>query len=424
MDNLVEKEKSLANSKIREVFTPFSPVKRSDLLSGREREISQVLSIINTPGQHALIYGDRGIGKSSVANIISEMMRESFDRAVYVKKCSSLDTFKNIVEKALLQLGFNANSSESIEETHENKGAKAGIAGFGANLQSSKKISNKVDYDTLFNSPSRVADCLINKEALLVIDEADLLQNETTKIKLAEFIKYLSDLNSKLKVLIVGIGHTGNEMVSHHPSIERCLSEVHLPPISLLELRNIITTGCKEIEIDFNNDVIDDIVDISCGYPHFVHLIALKCAEDAFLSGTKNVDEDTLPRALKLAVENSEGGLRRTYEVAVKLNNCISRKVLLAASLCHSRGFLVSELCEMTNEAIDKDISKASIRSVVSRWINDESLNMLSRVERGHYRFTDPRMMSFIKMVNGFTYDKKTIVADILREEYSKRYVG
>lgn len=213
-------------------------------------------------------------------------------------------------------------------------------------------------------------------------------------------------------------------MVSHHPSIERCLSEVHLPPISLLELRNIITTGCKEIEINFTSDVIDDIVDISCGYPHFVHLIALKCAEDAFLSGTKNVNESTLPRALKLAVENSEGGLRRTYEVAVKFNNRISRKVLLAASLCHSRGFLVSELCEMTNEAIDKDISKASIRSVVSRWINDESLNMLSRIERGHYRFTDPRMMSFIKMVNGFTYDKKTIVADILREEYSKRYVG
>ena len=417
-------EKRLANSKIREVFTPYSPVSSGELLSGRESEVAEILGIINTPGQHALIYGDRGVGKSSVANTIAQIMNDAFGKQVHIKKCSSLDTFTNIIEKVLSDTGVNTATVESIEEFHEGKDAKAGVAGFGASLKSEKKKVNKTDYREHYCSPAWVADYLAERDSLLIIDEADVIQDDITKVKLAEFIKHLSDSNSKFKVLVVGIGTTGKELVSNHLSIERCLSEVYLPLIRLSELRDIVVKGSLKTCIDFSESVIDDIVDISCGYPHFVHLIALKCAEDAVMNRLSFIDSEILPRALAKAVECSEGALRRKYEYAIKPNNNLPRKILLAAALCHPRGFLIAEVCEMINEVIERGIKRQAITSLLNRWVNDPELNIIMRVERGHYKFSDPRMMSFIKMINGFTYDKNNIVSDILREEYAKRYVS
>lgn len=56
-------------SGVREVFTPHNPVTKQEYLHGRESVVSRIIKATNTPGQHALLYGDRGIGKTSVANI-------------------------------------------------------------------------------------------------------------------------------------------------------------------------------------------------------------------------------------------------------------------------------------------------------------------------------------------------------------------
>lgn len=424
MESVLNREKLIAKSKVREVFTPFSPVKRSDLLSGREQEIASLLSSISTPGQHALIYGNRGVGKSSVANIICELVKETLGLSIYIKKCSSVDNFTSIVSEVLASCGYDVNCAETISEYNESKGAKVSLSVFGGNLSSTRKKSDKVNFAQEFLSPSWVAKELRNSNSLLVIDEADVIASEESKLKLAEFIKHLSDYESSLKVLVVGISETGRDLVSNHRSVERCLNEIFLPPIRVMELRNIVEKGEYALGLKFESDVVDDIVDISGGYPHFVHLIALKCAEEVVVKDRKSVNTSVLTKAIKVAVESSEGGLRRAYEEAIRKNTDNSRKILLGAALCHSKGFLVSELLEMVNEVIDKDIGKSTISNCLSRWVSEQYINILTKVERGHYRFSDPRLMSYIKMVNGFTYDKRSIVADILKSEYSKRYVS
>jgi len=52
-------------------FTPGRPINKLDLLAGREEQISKVLEAVLSPGQHAAIYGERGVGKSSLANLIT-----------------------------------------------------------------------------------------------------------------------------------------------------------------------------------------------------------------------------------------------------------------------------------------------------------------------------------------------------------------
>lgn len=424
MDSVIRREKLIQKSKVRDVFTPFSPVHKSELLSGRETEILSVISSINTPGQHALIYGNRGIGKSSLANVIAEIAKNDLNYSVYIKKCSTDDSFISILSEVFKQLGIDVRCTESVQENSETSGAKIGIALFGGDIGSNRKKTERIIHDMQFSSPSWAANYLKNERSLLIIDEADILNGENEKLKLAEFIKHLSDYKSLLKVLVVGISNTGRDLICNHRSVERCIHEVSLQPIGVMALKSIVEHGAGKLGLVFDNDVIDDIVDVSGGYPHFVHLIALKCAEEAIFTGVKKVVPADLNKALISAAKVSEGSLKRDYEEAIKKNTENSRKVLLAASLCHPKGFLVSELVEMTNEAIDPTLGKNIIIGCLSRWIKNSELNMIVKVERGHYRFSDPRFMSYVKMISGFTYDKGSVVADILKHEFSKRYVS
>lgn len=53
------------------VFTPTIPVSEESLFAGRMDEIRRVVDVINQRGRHAVVYGERGVGKTSLANIIS-----------------------------------------------------------------------------------------------------------------------------------------------------------------------------------------------------------------------------------------------------------------------------------------------------------------------------------------------------------------
>jgi energy-coupling factor transporter ATP-binding protein EcfA2 len=59
---------------IHRAFTPNTPVNSIDLFSGRHKQIDKVLGAVFSPGQHAAIYGERGVGKSSLANIIYDLV--------------------------------------------------------------------------------------------------------------------------------------------------------------------------------------------------------------------------------------------------------------------------------------------------------------------------------------------------------------
>lgn len=358
-----------------------------------------------------------------MANIVCELIKEIHGLRVHIKKCSSVDDFTSIVSDLLADNGHNVLCDETTSEYNESKGANVGMPVFGANINTARKKLDRLSFGRQFSSPSWVAKELKDSKSLLVIDEADVLVSEETKLKLAELIKHLSDYESNLKILLVGISKTGRDLISNHRSVERCLKEIFLPPIGVTELRNIVEAGARRLNVAFGNDVIDDIVDIGGGYPHFVHLIALKCVEEVIVRGESNVSSSVLSEALKVAVEFSEGGLRRGYEEAIRKDTDNSRKIILGAALCHPKGFLVSELLEMTNEVIDEGIKRTTISNCISRWSSENQEAILAKVGRGHYRFSDPRLMSYIKMVNGFTYDKRSLVADILKAEYSKRYV-
>src|SRR5947209_1144915 len=58
------------DSKLRAVFKPTTPINSFDLFCGRQNESRSLVAAVNQNGQHAILFGERGVGKTSLANIL------------------------------------------------------------------------------------------------------------------------------------------------------------------------------------------------------------------------------------------------------------------------------------------------------------------------------------------------------------------
>ena len=48
-----------------------------DVFAGRREQMDRAFAAVFSPGEHAVIYGERGVGKSSLANIIYDVVVEA-----------------------------------------------------------------------------------------------------------------------------------------------------------------------------------------------------------------------------------------------------------------------------------------------------------------------------------------------------------
>jgi len=58
---------------LREAFTPRQPKRWRHLFVGRSRQIERAMSAMEDEHAHLVLYGERGRGKTSLANVLAEM---------------------------------------------------------------------------------------------------------------------------------------------------------------------------------------------------------------------------------------------------------------------------------------------------------------------------------------------------------------
>lgn len=222
-----EDERRIRKSNVRHIFTPHKPITDERFFRGRLEEMKQLLSTLNTPGEHALLYGDRGVGKSSLANIAAQNLVKLTEQKLIIKRCDSSDNFLSIIEPALIEAGCCPRTISITSQQNFN------ISIFKNNITSGNTVQKEGNVNQSL-SPSWVAQKIKDLNVLLLIDEFDAIQGVEDKYKVAELIKQLSDSDSKLKILIVGIAESSSELTEGHPSVQRCLKEIKLSRMKLL----------------------------------------------------------------------------------------------------------------------------------------------------------------------------------------------
>lgn len=382
---------------VNKYYTPSTPISNPEYLKGRDTEVRSILDNLTVPGRHCMIYGDRGIGKSSLANatVIGGRQYDVLLGEYFNVKCDTNTKFKDIVSECAIFI------SQNPEKYKEEKVIKAGLSAkffsfFTGNVGYEEKITIERDEIT----PRKAAATIGIIQGVLVIDEFDVLEDDIKKA-VAEFIKQLSDFNSKLKVLLVGISKDGKSLTAGHESVNRCLHEVCLGGVDEKHLLEIISMGEKGLGLRFDDEIKNQIVDISNGFPYFTHLLCKEAAEAAIVDSSKVINSAIFHKSIEKSVENAEGRLRREYEDAVRSSKTdVYKKILYSASKFKNEEFGVKEWINQIYQDTGEKYNNQSMSNYTGRLIKKDFGATIKRLGRGVYKFTDPRMPSFIRLAN------------------------
>lgn len=394
-------ERLIIESGVRGYFTPYTPVASTDLFFGRASEVMNIVRQINSPGQHSLLFGSRGVGKSSLGNIAAEMLCGLKGGNLVTKRCDKNDNFLSIVEGLLSEAGVDIEVESSQEQNSDSLRAKLGnvIAGVDASRTKSKTVNFKGQSERA-GSPSWVANKIKDLNALFLLDEVDVIDIEE-RGKIAELVKQLSDEGSKLKLLIVGIAETATELTNAHPSVQRCLKETHLKKMSDDEIEEIVVSGAKNSNLNFSPSSIKKIVIVSAGYPHFAHLLALKSAEEAVIQRRSEIRLGHIEEATNKACGDAEGSLRTLYDETIRSSSTDEyKKILIAASDIADEEFKALHLRESYSKLYGNTIEQNWLNTYLKKIVSDSDDKILKRLAKGVYKFTDPRMRSYIRLAN------------------------
>src|SRR3989338_6752741 len=90
--------------KLSTTFTPSAPINNKDLFAGRKEQVFTAISTIGQVGQHAIMFGERGVGKTSLTNVIQDFL-PSGDSAYSLRiNCSTRTTFVSLWKDILRQI--------------------------------------------------------------------------------------------------------------------------------------------------------------------------------------------------------------------------------------------------------------------------------------------------------------------------------
>ena len=379
---------------LAKAFTPHGPITGINLFAGRIDQVRSVIDTVRTPGLHAIIYGDRGVGKTSLAANIHDFFKDVV--ATSKVNCSEGDTFDSVMRRCL--------GGIQMQTTRPGLGFRPEQQTFVDDLTASLPAATavKLGPDEAAALISRIPGLLV-----LVIDEFDRLYAEQTTA-FADFIKALSDRSADTTVMIVGVGRSIDDLVASHRSVERCLMQIPLQRMSDEELGEIIDKGLAAAEFSVSSpEIRSTIISVSQGFPHFTHLIAQNAGRAAVDGGMRtNITTVDLENGLDLAVQASSRTYLEIYRRAItgtKGSAIWADVVLACAKARHDEfGYFSSAaLVEALNDILAKPVIQQSVTYHLGKLISETRGPLLERSgeeRRYRYRFQNPMMRAFIIM--------------------------
>ncbi len=406
-----------------QVFTPRTPISSRELFAGRWNEIQQLVDAVNEIGLHVVLYGERGVGKTSLANVIP-IIFEVFDadlkpprsapRITVRSNATTSDTFSSIWEKVFDQISWTQDMP---------------TMGFkpkpGVELITLRSAYGVVDRELTIEDVRRVLSGLPG--SVFVIDEFDRLTRKHAS-QFADLIKALSDGAIETTIMLVGVAETVDGLVRDHASIPRAITQIRLKPMLLKELTEILFNAEKKLGIIFEQAAGERIAFMSQGRPHYTHLVGQLAVRAACDRASGVVRMADVTKGFEQAVKATDHMISKLYDDATYSSHkdALWKQVLLACA--------ISAVTESDQNGYFTPVAVvAPLSAILKRTIEISTFNGhladFCETKRGvlqrtgyprayRYRFCDPLVPPYVLMRG---VSEGTITPDTLAEVMNSR---
>jgi Cdc6-like AAA superfamily ATPase len=396
------------------VFSPSAPIDELSLFAGRDTQIRTVVDAINQKGQHAIIYGERGVGKTSLSNVLHGFLgQQAFPVVAPRVQCEAQDTFDKVWRRVF----------DKIELTREKKTMR---------MQSpvdreSYRASELLDHGDVAPDDVRRILSIISKAAvsIVIVDEFDRLSKDRRR-PFADTVKTLSDHAVAATVILVGVADSVDELIHEHQSVERALVQVSMPRMSSDEIRQIVRTGLDKLGMTIKPDALQHIVVLSQGLPHYTHLIGLYSARAALDAKTLEITEEIVGQAIEKAVDGAQQSISSAWHQAIRSQrkDNLFADLLISCALAETdqqNTFAAQDVRVPMREITGKPYAITSFAQNLNDFCDDKRGPILQRTgsaRKYRYRFVNPLMQPFAIM-QGFKGQKitKSLLAKLQKRD-------
>lgn len=380
-----------------EVFTPAAPIDRKALFAGRTKQLRRVVDVVHQRGQHAIIYGERGVGKTSLARVLGDILQTSKHLLTAHVNCDTGDDYSSLWRKIFRQIEVQT----EIRSAGFDSGIRAATTTVADQLPRDIETDDVRRWLALLASRSRLV--------LLILDEFDRLREPSLRSLFADTIKLMSDQALPVTLVLVGVADTVDELLEEHESVERAPVQIPVPRMSRQELAEIIDQGLEQLGMTIEPESSERITLLSRGLPHYTHLLALHSARNALDDESLEIRAPHTAAAISQGLEDAQQSVKSTYHRAVSSprKDSLYVQVLLACALAKTdeRGFFAPA---DVRAPLSKIMGKRYDIPRFMRHLNEFSQEQRGRVlERSgaprkyRYRFSNPLMQPFVTL-HGF----------------------
>ena len=369
-------------------FQPGTPIDSLDLFAGRGEQTNDIIKAVFQKGQHAIVFGEPGVGKTSLVRVLAEILSSTDLQFLSpgTINCDRQDDFASLWGKIFRELKFNLTK---LKPGFASNAERAEISLEGARPRQPDDVRHGLD--------------AIGQDTIIIIDELDRLKGETenTSALLADTIKNLSDHATRTTIILTGVGDSVDQLISEHKSIERCLVQVPMPRMSDAELVSILDTGMRKCGMEMKDEAKEYISRLSQGLPHFAHLLGQYSAYEALENRRTRATAEDVRNAIENAVQKSHSLLSaHTMAVSSPQRN-IYGEVLTACALTRTDPLGYFSASSVSGP-LSEILGRRCYIPVFARHLNDfcsekrgSVLEKTGAPRRYRYRFINPLMRPF-----------------------------
>ncbi len=390
---------------VLETFTPGPAINDVAEFSGRKETIRRLQDIATERARHAIIFGERGVGKTSLANIFHKGMNSPI--------------------KTVREISINADSGDSFDSLWRKVFRR--IKWPEDNTALDLQFPYEIEPDHVFLQLERFG---LNEIPIIVIDEYDRIADDNCRILMTDVIKSITKLNNNPTLILVGVAEDILSLVRDHASISRNLVQVPMHRMSSEEIREIITSRIRRLRMKIDDDAVWRITQFSAGLPFYAHSLGKYSALTAISKKNIAIDEGLVIESIDRCMADVDYTIAEAYTRATE--NIYRKSNIFAAVLAACALAETNDLGQFNAAAVEAPLS-AILGEATKVTAFSFHLNEMSGPARGNvlvktgerrtfqYHFREAAMQPFVVMKS---LKENVISKDLFERFYISRQMA
>jgi hypothetical protein len=365
---------------VQDLFSPAAPINEASLIAGRQEQIHDLTGAVFERGRHAILFGEKGVGKTSLANTFHMMFSSGMRSIVSIRKPAFPgDNFSSLWRRVFSEMMVDGQRVSALypgQITPDDVVRE--LAGFG-----------------------------LNTLPIIILDEFDKFSDVESKKLISHTIKAVSDDKTcNATIVIVGIAEDVAILVEEHSSISRNITEIKMPRMSRPEMDEIIDQRYPKVGLSLETEARSNILNLARGLPEYVHFLARDAAKSAIQARRLDVNAGDVGVAIRNMMKNADQTSEDAYNTAILSNkkNNLYKQVLLSCALARTDDmgrFTPSDVLPPLTRILGRQIKIANFFPHIEAFCTEERGAILEKKgarQAYKYRFREPKMQPYVLM--------------------------